>query len=486
MDFHRIIINLKQKKTQKNKMKAILLMLLLLALPIHGQSLDASVLSLEEYLGWVKKFHPIAQQANLGLAMGEAKLLKSRGAFDPKIEIDYDRKKFKETEYFDKLNAVFKIPTWYGIELKGKFDQNRGDFLNPEAIVPSEGLYSAGISFSLAEGLWINDRMAQLKQAKLYQQQSVAERDLLINQLLLDASVAYFEWWNAHKETEVFTNFYNNAEIRLNAVKRSIVAGDKPAIDSVEAGVTLQSRKLGLKEVQLKKLKTGLQLSNFLWMDGAVPLEISENAIPQEIDPDAVERILLSNLREAEEDSLTDHPKIRSLQLKLDQLTLERRLKVNKLLPQIDLEYNFYSERLQDFNSFSTSNYYAGLNLSVPLFLRKERGDLNLARYKEQDARWEMLGTNLQLRNKIRASKAEITSYKEQMELMNQIVDQYQTLVLAEERRFNLGESSLFLVNTRENGFIESQLKQLKLSAKLFESQARLFNVMALPVLETN
>ncbi len=467
-------------------MKPLLLMLLFLALPLHGQSLDDRVLSLEEYLGWVKKFHPVAQQANLGIAMGEANLLKSRGAFDPKIEIDYDRKKFKETEYYDKLNAVFKIPTWYGIELKGKFDQNRGAYLNPEAFLPQEGLYSAGISFSLAEGLWINDRMAQLKQAKLFQQQSIAERDLLINQLLLDASVAYFEWWNAHKELEVFTDFYRNAETRLNAVKRSIEAGDKPGIDSTEASVTLQSRKLGLTEVQLKKLKTGLQLSNFLWMDGEVPLEISDSAIPQEMSSDVVQNLLLNNLTDEEDSSLLNHPKMRSLQLKLDQLTVEKQLKVNKLLPQIDLEYNFYSERVEDFNSFSTSNYYAGLNVSIPLFLRKERGDLNLARFKVQDVRWEVLGTRLQLSNKIKASKAEIESYVEQVDLMEQIVANYRMLVVAEERKFDLGESSLFLVNTRENGFIESKLKQLQLTSKLFESQARLFNVMALNTLETD
>ena len=82
------------------------------------------------------------KQANLIINKSEAKLMKARGAFDPKLEVDYDRKKFKNTEYYDRLNASFKIPTWFGVELKGNFEENTGDFLNPQAFIPEDGLYS--------------------------------------------------------------------------------------------------------------------------------------------------------------------------------------------------------------------------------------------------------------------------------------------------------------------------------------------------------
>jgi hypothetical protein len=148
----------------------------------------SNVLRFDEYLAYVKRFHPIVKQAELVIDESQAKLLKSRGAFDPKIEVDYDRKKFKESEYWDKLNATFKIPTWYGIELKANFEENTGDFLNPEGFVPNDGLYSAGIKISALEGLLINDRMAQLKQAKLFREQAKADRDLLVNNILFEAS----------------------------------------------------------------------------------------------------------------------------------------------------------------------------------------------------------------------------------------------------------------------------------------------------------
>ena len=77
-----------------------------------SQSNEVSkVLRFDEYLGFVKKFHPIVKQAELVIDESQAKLMKSRGAFDPKIEVDYSQKKFKNTDYYDKLNGTFKIPT---------------------------------------------------------------------------------------------------------------------------------------------------------------------------------------------------------------------------------------------------------------------------------------------------------------------------------------------------------------------------------------
>ncbi len=83
-----------------------ILVIILIGFSFKGfsQTEDLSnVLRFDEYLGFVKKFHPIVKQAELVIDESQAKLMKSRGAFDPKLEVDYDRKKFKNTEYYDKL-----------------------------------------------------------------------------------------------------------------------------------------------------------------------------------------------------------------------------------------------------------------------------------------------------------------------------------------------------------------------------------------------
>ena len=105
-----------------------------------SQASDLSnVLRFDEYLGFVKKFHPIVKQAQLVIDESQAKLLKSRGAFDPKFEVDYNRKKFKSTEYYDKLNGTFKIPTWFGVELKAAFEENSGEYLTQNPTFQERG-----------------------------------------------------------------------------------------------------------------------------------------------------------------------------------------------------------------------------------------------------------------------------------------------------------------------------------------------------------
>ncbi len=76
-------------------------------LTLQGQDQAPVILRFNEYLGYVKKYHPIAKQAELQLGVGQANLMKARGGFDPKIEVDYNQKKFKGSEYYDKLNAAF-------------------------------------------------------------------------------------------------------------------------------------------------------------------------------------------------------------------------------------------------------------------------------------------------------------------------------------------------------------------------------------------
>ena len=60
-------------------------------LALQGQEEDQMVLRFNEYLGYVKKYHPIAKQADLQLGIGQANLMKARGGFDPIIEVDYDQ-----------------------------------------------------------------------------------------------------------------------------------------------------------------------------------------------------------------------------------------------------------------------------------------------------------------------------------------------------------------------------------------------------------
>lgn len=456
------------------------LLFLLFTTWVSAQEKNLQELTYNEYLGYVKKYHPMVKSANLEVTSAQANLMMARGGFDPKIEVDFDKKQFKHTEYYSLLNSSFKIPTWYGIEVKAGFDNSEGVYVNPQNTLPNQGLTSLGITVPLGQGLLINQRMADLRKAKIQIQLSQAERKLQAIDVLYNASVAYFNWKRNYSEVQLYTEYLKNAEIRFNGVSSLIKNGDKPAIDSVEAGIIVRNRKLNLEDSHLKLMKSKLELANFLWLENNVPLELQDTIIPEENLKNTIKETLKTNELLVETISIENHPKINSLQSKLGILEVERQLKANSLLPKIDVGYSYLSEpNYWDDTNFD--NYKVGVNFSFPLFLRKERGGLQLAKFKIQDTQYDLDLERVQLKNKITAQQTEINSLERQRKLISDLVKDYNTMLSSEERLFSFGESSIFLINSRENNLVSSQLSELSLENRYLISNAELFKIMANP-----
>jgi outer membrane protein TolC len=71
------------------------------------------------------------------------------------------------------------------------------------------------------------------------------------------------------------------------------------------------------------------------------------------------------------------------------------------------------------------------------------------------------------LSNKALYYNSQIENLKDQIQLSEGNIGNYETLLNAERQKFDIGESSLFLVNSRENKLINAQLKLIELKAKL-------------------
>ena len=362
-------------------MKKLLLLFLLFGFIVYGQEKAPDQLTYDEYLGIVKKYNPLVKIANLEISKSQANLMKARGSFDPKIDIDFSKKEYAGTEYYSIFSSGFKIPTWYGIEIKAGFDDNQGVYLDPQNKTPNQGLTSLGISVPIGQSLLINERMADLSKAKIQLQLSLAERKLQAIAVLYDASIAYFNWKKSYEEVVMYEKYSSNAEKRLKGIQSLIKQGDKPAIDSVEAGIISKTRQLNLEDSKLKLNKSRLELSNYLWLENNIPLELTDDIIPEEKLELTIQETLKTNDFTQTALDTVNHPKINALQNKLELLNVDKKLKANKLLPKINVGYSYLSEP-NNFSTFKLDDYKFGLDFSYPLFLRKERGSVQLAKFK--------------------------------------------------------------------------------------------------------
>lgn len=424
-------------------------------------------LSFNDYLTIVKENHPVARQAFLQNQMGEAKILEAKGSFDPVIGTDVNQKYFSGSKYYSILNAGLKVPTWFGIEAYTGFDQNQGVYLNPEHTLPNSGLFYAGISVPLGQDLFIDKRMLELGQAKIFQQSSIAQQKIMLNNLIYESGKVYWNWFVAYNKLIVFEDAFKTAMQRADGVKMAAAQGDRPFIDTVEAGIQVQNRKLNLQQAQLDYQNARALLSIHLWFDGAVPLELEESTVPpvwSEITHVTFNPEFMLQL----DTLISSHPELQVYLYKSDYLTYQKRYQQEQLKPELNLKYNAITEPVNGdpLSTYSINNYTWGLEFSSSIFLREERGALQMTSIQMEELKYEINLKRETLFYKANYASNEWRFTEQQVLLFNQTVKDYSQLLAAEKTMFDIGESSLFMVNSREMDFIQAQLKLIELISK--------------------
>lgn len=469
-----------KRKITYIKLFALLLLLILYMPPAKAQVQDsAQVLTLQDFHRLILQHHPVASQAALLTEQARQELRMARGAFDPVISSKVYRKEYNGKEYYTLWNNTLRIPTWFGPELIAGYDQTQGEYLNPENGTPDKGLSYAGIAVPLGQGLFIDERRAIVRQASLLQGIAEAERVKLINKLLLQATKDYWDWLLYYNEVQLYQESLELADFRLQAVRARVQEGDLAAIDTVEALTALQERQVMLQQAQLAYNNTRLMVSTHLWAANQVPLELQESTIPAlngseltSLPQDSVQQILAI--------AKANHPDLRKLNLKGQQLEVEQRYAADKLKPKLNVEYNvlqsdFYMNADVLERQYLGANYKLGVSFSLPLFLREERGKLQLTKAKQQSNSLDLAQTLREVETNLLAAFNDWQALGEQIRLQEQMVANAETLRDGEVIRFQNGESSLFLVNAREVKMMESQLKLYALRTKYAKAKTLLY-----------
>ncbi len=432
----------------------------------YGQ-IDSSTLTLESVFDQVKKYHPMAGRALLQRDFAAAELLKAKGSFDPTAQSTISQKYFANKDYYSLINGEVKIPTWYGIDFKGGYDINRGIFLGNENKTPDNGLWYAGVSVPLGQGLWIDERRAQVKSARIGQNLAINQQQDMTNEVLFQTANVYWDWFRAYHVRQVLNEAVKNAKLRFEAVRTYAIKGDRPGIDTIEASIQVQNINLSLSQAEMELVKATNALSGQLWDENMQNENLSIKKQP--IDLTIVTKSIQDDVPKINNNLIPEsHPYLEVLRQKLLQLDIEKRLKQDKLKPKLNVQYNPLSESFGsgETTHFSINNYKWGMEFKMPLFLRKERGEIKLADLKIQE-------TDLMLRQKTNELQIKFENYitewratLDQIEIFGKTVELYKQMLEAERRLFNIGESSLFVVNSREQAYINAQIKLTEIVAK--------------------
>lgn len=429
-------------------------------------------LSYAEFYELVVEYHPVVKQANLLPQDAQAELLQAKGGFDPKLGVVFDRKAFKGSDYYNRLDGVLKVPSWIG-DLKMGYENNSGGKLRADE---SPQLLYAGITVPIGQGLIIDARRNALRQAQVFQKIAQAEQVKIINKIVFSAAKDYWEWYFTFQQYEQFRTGYELARVRFEAIRRRAILGDLAAVDSTEAKIVMQDRLVMLQQAEVELQNMRLVVSNYLWDANGQPRELASEMQPMYSREanlnDETLQTLLGRARQ-------QHPEILKFDFKLEQLRFEERFRREMLKPQIDFTFNFLSEPLKVqsdgiANAFLTNNHKFNVTLSQPLFLRKERGKLQQVRIKQQDTRFGRQQTSREILNAVQAAYNEVRAIERQIVVQADAVRNQEILLNAEQRKFDIGETTVFLVQTRENKLIEMRVKLEAMRAKYEKAVATL------------
>jgi outer membrane protein TolC len=290
------------------------------------------------------------------------------------------------------------------------------------------------------------------------------QRQLILNDLLYEAGQHFINWQEQQAQLELAKEVYTLAETRLSQVRISYELGDRAAIDTVEAFTQFYSRRIDLNQRDLNVKNARIEIENYLWEQGMIPLTLDDLVTASSL-------ILVEPKISIKEFDSIRHPILSLYDLKIVDLELERKLKIEQLKPQFNINYNLLQtpSDLVSLN-YSFTNYKWGATFYMPILLRKERSSLAITKLKIENTQIEMSQKQRDLLTKQKQIQNEWITLVTQTRDSDDIAEGFKTLSTAETALFDQGESSLFLINARELGYISSKSKYIEFLSKTNKS----------------
>ena len=441
-------------------------------------------LTIEEVLARIELTHPLLRATGLYRTEARAKVLKTLGAWEPKLrnELEYDRyQTFNLTNVSgapNHLNAGYndtflKVGHPWGWEIFGGIRNGFGDHatlmgqnvLNPSdrnvqspaVAVPQDlqlfypqQMAIIGGKFNLLRGFMVNDEYAAFQQAEISGPQAEVKVAQKRQDLFLAGAVQYWDWQVAVKQAEVQQKNLAVAEARFSQYEGRAKAGTVAPLDVVEVGQEVQRRREAAIAAQRKVEYEQYKLSLFLWENG-------EPVIPRpELAPEFTGETPLpteEDIAGAKVSAREDRPEVRELSIEIQMNSIQLKLAKNSLLPKLTIEGG---PAFGSIYWIGGIGYRVGTFFSMPLFNREARGKVAHAEAEQERLTYEIWNKEQQVSIDVDNWMSAIVRARDRVRAATEAYRLAKVLEEGERRRFDMGATNILFVNTRERNAVEA------------------------------
>ncbi len=438
-------------------------------------------LRLGEVLRSVAQFAPALEAAEADVRGAQAEQLTSEGAFDPLWRTrgwNVATGSYPQT----RVDSVVEAPTsFWGTTFFGGYRLGLGK-IQPyygERETWSAGELRAGATIPLIRNGPIDRRRANVARAELGLSMAGLSKEQQSLELTKLASIRYWEWIAAGRRRSIVRSLLEIAQMRDRQLAIRSKAGDVAEFDRQENTRALIMRQ-GLSVAAQRSLEqSAFELSLYLRDASGNPVIPDESRLGSFDDPSTLPD-------DSVEVALARRPEVKRLIDQRQQIDIELRLQKNQLLPAFDLGFavsgDIGNAARPAAASLGPTEFEVNAMLDVPLLFRAATGRIQVVEASRVKLESQLRLTRDRITIEISDLRSAARAANERIVLARQEVELSAQLEQGERSRFELGDSTLFVVNLREQATAEAQLREVDAVADWHRANAALMAALAIHV----
>lgn len=440
----------------------------LLAAPSVSRAQAAEVaapLTVDAVLASVERSHPgvAASRRDLEGARGERQA--ADGGFDLSLK---SRAAGMPAGYYRhfRVDAMLEQATpLYGTTFFGGYRLGRGDVpvYDGKLLTNDLGEAKVGATVPLLRNGSIDRRRASIARAELGEEG--AERAVAATQLDVKraASVRYWDWVAANARAKLARSLVETAERRAAQIQRRVETGDVAPIEGQENQRAILQRSSQRVAYERSLQQTAIELSMYYRDANGAPVVPSPDSVPR-LEPPA--SWPLEPFDQAVSSALATRPDYARIGLQKKQAKIEAELTQNQKLPALDVQVSASKDFGDGLASRRPLELEAMVMFEFPIQNRAARGkdraaDAMVARLAEVEraARDRVTADVRDATSAIELARARLAVARTEVQVSRD-------LERAEWARFAAGDTTLLVVNLREQATFEAQLREIEAMAE--------------------
>ncbi len=430
--------------------------------PLNLTQVETSQLSLNSFLRTVDANFPKMVSVRLESNLANSKAQEKRGAFDPVFSFNSDFIRYNPSSAPGKAyetqmsEGTIEVLDRSGAKLAVGARLNNGRVKSPGNSTGDWGEYFVSAKIPLIRDRLTNAKTVAEKQALL----GVPLADQFIRQTRFDvlqkAGDVYWDWVGAGEKLRINQALYDLAVDRAKFIKLRVEAGANPAIDNAEANAEVFRRKGSLEKAERDLQKSELKLQFFLWNQQTIaePKPLQRTRLP--LLASQFELPTQNAIEAGKNTALMERPELLGIQLSRDLFSLDLALAENERKPALD----FTLGPGTDLGGGGIGlTYKTGLFYSIPLRQNTADGRIIQVQVKLQKLDLEEKQTRQGILIEVSDAVSSLKQTLERVKAAELEVTAARELERGEKIRFDNGSSTLFLINQRERGRAEAEIR---------------------------